>query len=116
MMMTTDAVDVVVHHKLTQNFPKNDLFIEIDDLQGNPVSAFSDSRAASRWLESNGFRYVEGTSGVWTRKRKGGVLVVPRFDAKPLPRRRRELVSGKVVAAAWILVGLSGIALILWAG
>ena len=115
MMMTTDAVDVVVHHKLTQNFPKNDLFIEIDDLQGNPVSAFSDSRAASRWLESNGFRYVEGTSGVWTRKRKGGVLVVPRFDAKPLSRHKRGWSGGGAIAAAWAVAAVSIIAWLLFA-
>ena len=110
MMMTTDAVDVVVHHKLTQNFPKNDLFIEIDDLQGNPVSAFSDSRAASRWLESNGFRYVEGTSGVWTRKRKGGFIIVPRFDSKPERRSRWTAIEQGLMAAAWAIAGLSFIA------
>lgn len=114
MMMTTDAVDVVVHHKVTQNFPKNDLFIEIDDLQGNPVSAFSDSRSASKWLEANGFRYVEGTSGVWTRKRKGGFIVVPRFDAKPEPRNKKTDIA-KVVTVAWILAGASFIAWVLLA-
>ena len=116
MMMTTDAVDVVVHHKLTQNFPKNDLFIEIDDLQGNPVSAFSDSRAASRWLEANGFRYVDGTSGIWTRKRKGGLIIVPRFDSKPEKRRRWTQIEDKLTAGAWILAGLSFTVWILWAG
>lgn len=109
MMMTTDAVDVVVHHKLTQNFPKNDLFIEIDDLQGNPVSAFSDSRQASRWLESNGFRYVEGSSGVWTRKRKGGMIVVPRFDAKT-KRYTGKTDIPKALVAAWIFAAMSIIA------
>ena len=114
MMMTTDAVDVVVHHKLTQNFPKNDLFIEIDDLQGNPVSAFSDSRSASKWLEANGFRYVEGTSGVWTRKRKGGMIVIPRFDAKPEPRNKKTDIA-KAVTLTWIFAGLSFIAWIMLA-
>ena len=113
MMMTTDAVDVQVRHKLTQNFPKNDLFIEIDDLQGNPVSAFSDSRQASRWLESNGFRYVEGSSGVWTRKRKGGFIIVPRFDAKT-ERRRGKMDTPKALVAAWIFAALSGIVWILF--
>lgn len=114
MMMTTDAVDVRVTHKLTQNFPKNDLFIEIDDLQGNPVSAFSDTRQASRWLESNGFRYVEGTGGIWTRKRKGGLIVLPRFDSKPEPRRPQEWTTSRIALAAWVFAALSGITWILF--
>ena len=114
MMMTTDAVDVRVRHKLTQNFPKNDLFIEIDDLQGNPVSAFSDTRQASRWLESNGFRYVEGTGGIWTRKRKGGLIVLPRFDSKPEPRRPQGWTTSRIVLAAWVFAALSGITWILF--
>ena len=114
MMMTTDAVDVRVTHKLTQNFPKNDLFIEIDDLQGNPVSAFSDTRQASRWLESNGFRYVEGTGGIWTRKRKGGLIVLPRFDSKPEPRRPQGWTTSRIVLAAWVFAALSGITWILF--
>ena len=114
MMMTTDAVDVRVTHKLTQNFPKNDLFIEIDDLQGNPVSAFSDTRQASRWLESNGFRYVEGTGGIWTRKRTGGLIVLPRFDSKPEPRRPQGWTTNKIALVAWVFAALSGIAWILF--
>jgi hypothetical protein len=69
VMIQTEVLDIQIQHKLTKNFPRNDLFIEIDDLQGNPVCAFTNSREAARWLQANGFRYIVGSSGIWTRRR-----------------------------------------------
>ncbi len=69
MMLQTKALDIQIRYKLTKNFPSNDLFIEIDDLQGNPVCAFTNSRQAARWLHANGFYYIAGSSGIWTRRK-----------------------------------------------
>lgn len=86
MMIGTDAVDVQIRHKLTQNAPHNDLFIEVDDLQGNPVAAFNTPRQAAVWLYENNFHYVEGSSGVWTRK-KDRLINLDFLDGRAITNR-----------------------------
>lgn len=64
----------------TDNNPKRaDLFVEIDDISSpvwKPVAAFASLKAAARWLEDEGFKYVHGSNGIWTddtaAKRKNG--------------------------------------------
>ena len=70
MMTTTDAQTVVIRHRLTKNLPHNDLFIEVDDLERNPVAAFSSAASAAAWLVNNGFEYVEGSQGIWSKSKK----------------------------------------------
>lgn len=70
MLMQTDAEAVRIRHRLTHNLPTNDLFVEVDDLKGNPVAAFSSPSGAAEWLTRSGFHYVEGSSGVWSRSKK----------------------------------------------
>ena len=70
MLMQTDAEAVRIRHRLTHNLPTNDLFIEVDDLTGNPVAAFSTASSAAEWLTRSGFNYVEGSSGIWSRSKK----------------------------------------------
>ena len=80
MIITTAAQAVRVRHRLTRNSLKNDLFIEIDDLKGDPVAAFSTIRNAAEWLEESGFDYVQGTSGIWVKSKKktaGSILLEP---------------------------------------
>jgi hypothetical protein len=71
MMMQTDAQEVQIKYKVTRNFPKNDLFIEVDDLKGNPVAVFNGTDEAAKWLAANNFHYIQGTSGVWSRDKEG---------------------------------------------
>jgi hypothetical protein len=73
MMMQTDAQEVQIKYKVTRSFPKNDLFIEVDDLKGNPVAVFNGTDEAAKWLAANNFEYIHGTSGVWSRD-KGGII------------------------------------------
>ena len=63
-MIQTDAQQVRVKHKLTKNLPnKSDLFIEVDDLTGNPVAAFASPSQAGLWLYHQGYEYVAGSNG-----------------------------------------------------
>ena len=87
MMIGTDAVEVQIKHRLTQNAPHNDLFIELDDLQGNPVAAFNSPKQAAAWLKANDFQYVEGSSGVWTRK-KVSLINLDFLDGKAISNRQ----------------------------
>jgi hypothetical protein len=87
MMIGTDAVEVQIKHRLTQNAPHNDLFIELDDLQGNPVAAFTSPRQAAVWLAENNFQYVEGSSGVWTRK-KDRLISLDFLDGRAITNRK----------------------------
>jgi len=64
----------------TDNNPKRaDLFVEIDDISSpvwKPIAAFASLKAAARWLEDEGFKYVHGSNGIWINdtaaKRKNG--------------------------------------------
>jgi phosphoserine aminotransferase len=87
MMIGTDAVDVQIRHKLTQNVPHNDLFIEVNDLQGNLVAAFNTPSHAAVWLYENNFQYVEGSSGVWTRK-KDSFINISFLDGRTIASRQ----------------------------
>jgi len=87
MMIGTDAVEVQIKHRLTQNAPHNDLFIELDDLQGNPVAAFNSPKQAAAWLKANDFQYVEGSSGVWTRK-KVSLISLDFLDGRAITSRQ----------------------------
>lgn len=53
----------------TDNNPKRaDLFVEIDDISSpiwKPIAAFASLKAAARWLEDEGFKYVHGSNGIW---------------------------------------------------
>ena len=93
MMMQTEAKEVRIRYHVTKNFPHNDLFIEADDLKGNPVAVFNGTSEAAKWLAENNFQYVQGTSGVWSRDKGsvapieflGGVAMV--WDGKALPNK-----------------------------
>lgn len=75
MHIQTTATDVRVTHRMTGNIPKQtDLFIEVDDLRGTPVAAFSSGFKAATWLRDNGFTYVPGSQGVWSKRKADGGL------------------------------------------
>lgn len=71
---------IKVNIRTTDNHPsRSDLFVEIDDISSpvwKPVAAFASLKAAARWLEDQGFKYVHGSNGIWTddtaAKRKNG--------------------------------------------
>lgn len=71
---------VKVNILATDNHPsRSDLFVEIDDISSpvwKPIAAFASLKAAARWLEDEGFKYVHGSNGIWTddtaAKRKNG--------------------------------------------
>lgn len=92
MIATTDAQTVVIRHRLTKNLPHNDLFIEVDDLERNPVAAFSSASSAAAWLATNGFEYVEGSPGVWSKSKKktGGGISLTASPSTPTPSQRAK--------------------------
>ena len=61
---------IKVNIRTTDNHPsRSDLFVEIDDISSpvwKPVAAFASLKAAARWLEDQGFKYVHGSNGIWT--------------------------------------------------
>jgi hypothetical protein len=87
MMIGTDAVEVQIRHRMITNAPHNDLFIEVDDLQGNPVAAFNSPRQAAVWLHENNFQYIEGSSGIWTRK-KDRLINLDFLDGRAITNRK----------------------------
>lgn len=62
---------VRVSIKMTSNIPsQTDLFVEVDDISKpawRPVAAFASIKAAANWLKEEGFTYVIGTNGVYSR-------------------------------------------------
>jgi len=75
MHIQTTATDVRVTHRMTGNIPKQtDLFVEVDDLKGTPVAAFTSGFKAATWLRDNGFTYVPGSQGLWSKRKAGGGL------------------------------------------
>ena len=62
---------VRVSIKMTSNIPsQTDLFVEVDDISKpawRPVAAFASIKAAAKWLQEEGYRYVVGTNGVYSR-------------------------------------------------
>ena len=47
---------------------RSDLFVEIDDISNRvwkPIAAFASLKAAAKWLEDEGYRYVHGSNGIW---------------------------------------------------
>jgi hypothetical protein len=75
MHIQTTATDVRVTHRMTGNTPKQtDLFVEVDDLKGTPVAAFTSGFKAATWLRDNGFTYVPGSQGLWSKRKAGGGL------------------------------------------
>ena len=66
-MKETHAVRVKI--RLTDNRPlPKDIFIEIDDAETHdPVSAFGSLKAAHAWLTGQGYKYINGTNGVWAK-------------------------------------------------
>lgn len=65
-MIRTVKVNILT----TDNHPsRSDLFVEIDDISSpvwKPIAAFASLKAAARWLEDEGFKYVHGSNGIWT--------------------------------------------------
>jgi len=55
--------------RLTHNVPQvADLFVEVDDITKpiwRPVAAFASLKAAAKWLEAEGYKYVHGTNGIY---------------------------------------------------
>ena len=92
MIITTAAQAVRVRHRLTRNSLKNDLFIEIDDLKGDPVAAFSTIRNAAEWLQESGFDYVQGTSGIWVKSKKktAGSIVSEPMTSMAIPSQPKK--------------------------
>lgn len=63
----TRAVKVNVL-KTDNHNQRSDLFVEIDDITSKiwkPIAAFASLKAAARWLEDEGFKYVHGSNGIW---------------------------------------------------
>lgn len=63
----TRAVKVNVL-KTDNHNQRSDLFVEIDDISSRawkPVAAFASLKAAAKWLEDEGFKYVHGSNGIW---------------------------------------------------
>jgi hypothetical protein len=62
---------VRVSVKMTSNIPsQTDLFVEVDDISKpswRPLAAFASIKAAAKWLQEEGYRYVVGTNGVYSR-------------------------------------------------
>lgn len=56
---------------MTSNIPsQTDLFVEVDDISQpawRPLAAFASIKAAAKWLQEEGYRYVVGTNGVYSR-------------------------------------------------
>jgi hypothetical protein len=67
-MMNEKIKSVKVTHRLTNNHAAlSDVFMEIDDMEGSPVAAFASIKQAAQWLQDEGFTYVLGTNGIWSR-------------------------------------------------
>jgi len=62
---------VRVSVKMTSNIPsQTDLFVEVDDISQpawRPLAAFASIKAAAKWLQEEGFTYVVGSNGVYSR-------------------------------------------------
>jgi len=62
---------VRVSIRMTSNIPsQTDLFVEVDDISQpawRPLAAFASIKAAAKWLQEEGYRYVVGTNGVYSR-------------------------------------------------
>lgn len=66
--MNDKIKSVKVTHRLTNNHAAlSDVFMEIDDMEGSPVAAFASIKQAAQWLQDEGFTYVLGTNGIWSR-------------------------------------------------
>ena len=92
MHIQTTATDVRVTHRMTGNIPKQtDLFIEVDDLKGTPVAAFSSGFKAATWLRDNGFTYVPGSQGLWSKRKAGGGLSLERVTSTDTPSQPDEM-------------------------
>ena len=86
MHIQTTATDVRVTHRMTGNIPKQtDLFVEVDDLKGAPVAAFSSGFKAAAWLRDNGFTYVPGSQGLWSKRKAGGGLLLGQETSTDTP-------------------------------
>lgn len=92
MHIQTTATDVRVTHRMTGNIPKQtDLFVEVDDLKGTPVAAFSSGFKAATWLRDNGFTYVPGSQGLWSKRKAGGGLSLERVTSTDTPSQPDEM-------------------------
>lgn len=92
MHIQTTATDVRVTHRMTGNIPKQtDLFIEVDDLKGAPVAAFSSGFKAAAWLRDNGFTYVPGSQGLWSKRKAGGGLSLGQETSTDTPSQPDEM-------------------------
>ena len=92
MHIQTTATDVRVTHRMTGNIPKQtDLFVEVDDLKGTPVAAFSSGFKAATWLRDNGFTYVPGSQGLWSKRKAGGGLSSERVTSTDTPSQPDEM-------------------------
>ena len=92
MHIQTTATDVRVTHRMTGNIPKQtDLFVEVDDLKGAPVAAFSSGFKAAAWLRDNGFTYVPGSQGLWSKRKAGGGLSLERVTSTDTPSQPDEM-------------------------
>jgi hypothetical protein len=67
--MNKNVKSVRITHRLTNNYAVlSDLFVEIDNAKdGSPVAAFASTKQAAQWLTEEGFAYVLGTNGIWSR-------------------------------------------------
>jgi hypothetical protein len=67
--MNKNVKSVRITHRLTNNYAVlSDLFVEIDNAKdGSPVAAFASTKQAAQWLTEEGFAYVRGTNGIWSR-------------------------------------------------
>ena len=118
MHIQTTATDVRVTHRMTGNIPKQtDLFIEVDDLKGTPVAAFSSGFKAATWLRDNGFTYVPGSQGLWSKRKAGGGLSLERVTSTDTPsqpdemprkfwQRLKDITRSKLFESVFVFIAL----------
>lgn len=76
MLMQTDADEIQIKYRVMKGFRRNEVTVEVNDLTGNPVAVFNGTSDAATWLNENNFTYVQGTSGVWSRKKDSAIQLV----------------------------------------
>ena len=118
MHIQTTATDVRVTHRMTGNIPKQtDLFVEVDDLKGTPVAAFTSGFKAATWLRDNGFTYVPGSQGLWSKRKAGGGSSSERVTSTDTPsqpdkmprkfwQRLKDITRSKLFESVFVFIAL----------
>jgi len=118
MHIQTTVTDVRVTHRMTGNVPKQtDLFVEVDDLKGTPVAAFTSGFKAATWLRDNGFTYVPGSQGLWSKRKTDGGSSSERVTSTDTPsqpdkmpkkywQRLKDITRSKLFESVFVFIAL----------